>query len=200
MDMSYPAVEGRIKDAIEAFYSRKNPNRSAIAREFDVPPERLRSRLNGRPSQSEVRGLHNRLLSPDQDKALVLFYQRLSNAGTPARLNSVKGEAIRLLRQDWDPAKPFPKIGPHWAKRWMDRQPDLFKVKRKPLAAERKNAHNLDLIAAHFERFRKLVQEHGIHPEDMWNCDEKGYRIGMARSNWVISVDLLVVECCWPPQ
>ena len=90
MDMSYPAVEERIKDAIEAFYSRENPNRSAIAREFNVPPERLRSRLSGRPSQSEVRGLHNRLLSPDRDKALVLFFQRLSNAGTPARLNSIK--------------------------------------------------------------------------------------------------------------
>lgn len=71
----------------------------------------------------------------------------------------------------------------------MDRQPDLFKVKRKPLAVERRNAHDLDLIAGHFERFRRKVQEHGIHPHDMWNFDETGYRIGMARSDWVIAVD-----------
>ena len=29
----------------------------------------------------------------------------------------------------------------------MDRQPDLFKAKRKPLAAERRNAHDIDLVA-----------------------------------------------------
>ena len=29
----------------------------------------------------------------------------------------------------------------------MDRQLDLFKAKRKPLAAERRNAHDIDLIA-----------------------------------------------------
>ena len=136
MDMSYPAVEGRIKDAIEAFYSCKNSNRSAITRNFNVPPEHLRSRLRGRPSQSEVQGLQNRLFSPNQDQALVLFFQRLSNASTPARLNSIKNEAIWLLCQDWDPAKPLSKIKLHWAKRWMDWQSDLFKVKRKPLAAK----------------------------------------------------------------
>jgi hypothetical protein len=41
----------------------------------------------------------------------------------------------------------------------------------------------------HFERLRKVVQDHGIHPDDMWNFDETGYRIGMARGDWVIAID-----------
>ena len=189
MDQSYAAVEKRIKDAINAINTRKNAKHKAIAREFQVPYDRLRNRLSGNPSKSEVRGMHNRLLTPDQDLALVLFYEKLSNAGTPARLNSIKSEANRLLRQTCDPTKPPPEIDPQWAKRWLDRQPKLSKVKRKPLAAERKNAHDVNIIAKHFERVRSVVQEHGIHPHDMWNFDETGYRIGMARSDWAIAVD-----------
>ena len=161
MDQSDAAVEKRIKDAIDAINTRKNAKHSAIAREFNVPYDRLRNRLAGAPSKSEVRGLHRRLLTPDQDLALSLFYQRLSDAGTPARLNSIKNEANRLLRQTSDPANPPPPIGPQWAKQWLDRQPNLFKVKRKPLAAERKNAHNVDLIEKHFERVKNVVKEHG---------------------------------------
>ncbi len=94
-----------------------------------------------------------------------------------------------MTRQDCDPANPPPSVGPQWAKRWLDRQPDLWKVKRKPLAAERRNAHDLDLLAEHFARFRDIVKEYGIQPHDIWNFDETGYRIGMARSDWVIAVD-----------
>ena len=121
MDQSYSAVESRIQDAINALNTRTNAKVKAIAREFKVPYDRLRNRLAGAPSKSEMRGLHNRLLTPDQDLALVLFYERLSNAGTPARLNSIKSEANRLLRQTCDPTKPPPTIGPQWVKRWLDR-------------------------------------------------------------------------------
>ena len=38
-------------------------------------------------------------------------------------------------------------------------------------------------------RFRDIVKEHGIQPHDIWNFDETWYRIGMARSDWVIAVD-----------
>ena len=65
----------------------------------------------------------------------------------------------------------------------MDRQLDLFKAKRKPLAAERRNAHDIDLIITHFVRFRDLVKEHNIYSHDIWNFDETEYRIDMARSD-----------------
>jgi hypothetical protein len=76
-----------------------------------------------------------------------------------------------------------------FVKRWMDRQPDLFKIKRKPLAVERRNTHDLELMGAHFEKYKKVVEKYSIHPHDTWNFDETGYRIGMARSDWVIAVD-----------
>ena len=56
MDQSYNAVEGRIQEAIDAIRTRQNTSRRVIAKEFDVPEERLRSRLNGHPPKSAVRG------------------------------------------------------------------------------------------------------------------------------------------------
>ena len=34
-----------------------------------------------------------------------------------------------------------------------------------------------------------MIKEHDIHPHDIWNFDETGYRIGMARNDWAIVVD-----------
>lgn len=121
MDQSYAAIELRIQNAIDAINTRKNAKHSAIAREFHVPYDRLRNRLAGNPSKSEVRGLHYRLLTPNQDLALSLFYQKLSDIDTSARLNSIRIEANRLLLQTCDSTNPPPPIGPKWAKRWLDR-------------------------------------------------------------------------------
>ena len=65
MDNSYQAIEARIKDGIQAYHAQKKPNLSAIAREFSIPIDRIKSRLNGILSRSEVRGVHNRLLTPE---------------------------------------------------------------------------------------------------------------------------------------
>ena len=62
-NMSYNAIEARIKDVIEAYYTSENPNRSAIARQFDVSPKRLKSRLKDYLSKITIRGLYNRRLT-----------------------------------------------------------------------------------------------------------------------------------------
>ena len=87
MNNSYHAIEARIKDAIEAYYAQQKSNLNAIAREFSVLIDRLKSRLNGIPCKLEVRGVYNRLLTPEQDIALTQYFQRLVNSGTPPRLN-----------------------------------------------------------------------------------------------------------------
>lgn len=107
MDQSYSAVKSRIQDAINVLNTRTNAKVKAIAREFEVPYNRLRNRLAETPSKSEIRGLYNRLLTPNQDLALVLFYERLSNINTLARLNSIKSKINRLLRQTYNSIKPL---------------------------------------------------------------------------------------------
>ena len=142
----YQETEILIQNAIDAIHERDNPSIRAITKEFHVPYSRLRSRLNGRPSKSVVRGRHNRALKPDQEQALLSFFQRLDEMGIPARYSMIQRKAEALLIQDLPPSYPRPHLSRKWAKRWLDRQDNLFKVKRKPLAAARKNAHDVELL------------------------------------------------------
>ncbi len=43
----------------------------------------------------------------------------------------------------------------------------------------------------YFETYKAVVDEFEIQPEDQWNFDETGYRIGMQREDWIISVDVV---------
>ena len=65
----------------------------------------------------------------------------------------------------------------------MQRHPDLFKVKRKPLAAARKSTHNRELLQGHFDRVKETRHSLGTTPADEWNCDETGFRIGINGGN-----------------
>ena len=154
MPETYEEVEKRISEAIAAINLRENVNRNKIAQEFRVPVQRLRSRLNGNPSARDVRGLHLRKLAPDQEKALHDYFVQLDKTGMPARLHMIEQAPNSLLRMSSDPAAPPPFVGPQWAKRWLNRQKDLFKVKRKPLAAARKNAHDPEFLMEDFMMYK----------------------------------------------
>ena len=186
---TYQQTEILIQDAIDAINKRDKSSVRAIAREFRVPYGRLRSRLNSNPSKSDVRGLHNRALKPDQEQALLSYFQRLDEMGIPARYSTIQRKAEAVLAQDLPPTYPRPNLSQKWAKRWLDRQYDLFKVKQKPLAAAQKNAHDVELLQGHFMRFKELKDKYYIFDEDIWNFDETGFRIGMARSDFILSVD-----------
>ncbi len=173
MAATYAIIEDRIQKAITALNTRDNVTRAKVAREFDVPVQRLRSRLKGH--SPAVRGLHNRALKPDQELALHTYIKRLDELGLSARLNLIESAGNLLLRQDYPRWAPPLPLGPKWAKRWLNRQSDLHKAKRKPLAAVRKNAHNLELLKGHFDAYDEVVKRYGMTKENTWNFDGTGY-------------------------
>ena len=126
-------------------------------------------------SKTKVRGLHNRRLKPDQGLALRLYLLKLDSLDIPARLHMVEVAAYSIPRQTASDSTPPPPLGSHWIKRWLKRQSDLYKIKRKPLAAERKNAHDLELLIGHFEKYQEVVNKYGINPKDRWNFGELGF-------------------------
>ena len=118
---AYHRTEILIQDVIDAINERDKSSVRAIAREFRVPYGRLRSRLNGRPTKSDVQGLHNRALKPDQEQALLSYFQRLDEMGIPARYSTIQRKAEAVLAQDLPSTYPRPTLSRKWAKRWLDR-------------------------------------------------------------------------------
>jgi len=51
----------------------------------------------------------------------------------------------------------------------------------------RKAAHDLVLITDWFKRFNALREEFGVANKDIWNFDETGFRIGVRRSQWIVT-------------
>ena len=60
MRKTYAEVEKRLEQAVIAMQTRKKPMRSKIAREFQVPVQKLQLQVEDKPPASMVRELHYR--------------------------------------------------------------------------------------------------------------------------------------------
>ena len=60
--------------------------------------------------------------------------------------------------------------------------------KAKPLAAEMKNAHIVTDIQTYFSSFQSTVALLGITPDDIWNMDEIGFRVGCGVTHLVVTL------------
>ena len=69
MAESYQEIEDRIDDAICTLNEAEYPNISQTAREFDVPPQRLRRRFKDVQNKIQCEG-SNKKLSEDQELVL----------------------------------------------------------------------------------------------------------------------------------
>ena len=54
-------------------------------------------------------------------------------------------------------------------------------VKEKPIEQAREEAMNVYNIRDWFRKLEVIMREHDIFPEDFWNMDEMGLRIGIGR-------------------
>lgn len=105
----------------------------------------------------------NKALSEAQEQAICEYIDRLDSWEMSARPQIVERAANYLLSLDGLNRV----VGPYWTRWFLDHHPEYFKYKQKPLAVERKNAHNLKDIEEYFETFRKLVEWFGLVPEDI---------------------------------
>ncbi len=189
MTSTYAIIEGRIQKAIEAINTRENSNRAEIAREFRVSYERLRSRLKSYQFKTAVRELHNRALKSDQKSALRQYLIKLNQLDLSARLHMMQSTTNVLRAQDFSRWNLSSLLSDKWIKWWLNKKSDLFKAKRKSIAADRKNAHDSKVLQTHFDEFNEMIIKYDITKNDTWNFDEIDYRMSIARFDWIVTVD-----------
>jgi len=189
---SYSSVESRIKEAITELLQRahdENPDLAAAARDFDLLPQQLRARWNGRGCK-KTRLQTNRRLSEEEELAVCQYLDRLDRIGTSARLHMITGCANAiLLHVHSDQSIPIPSVGEHWAWRFLDRHPEYHIRKQHMIDTDRKDAHNPASILGWFGRCAKVCDKYGIQARDQYNFDETGFRIGIGRDQWIITRD-----------
>lgn len=188
MPDTYHDIESRITDAIIELDIRENPNVAAVARQFEVPATRLRSRWKGRKSKTE-RGGHNKALSEAQESAICQYLENLNGGGPKARYKQLEQAANALLRKGHTGGGKPPTVGGHWAARFLQRHPQYVAQKQKPLFEERKNALKPETFQTHFEDYRITKTEKEIHDEDIYNFDETRFRARVGKDQWLITKD-----------
>ena len=188
MSETYEQIEARILEAVPVHENQPDRPISTLADEFDVPYPRLYARLNGRQSRID-RPATNKKLTSDMEEGLCQYLHHLDRIGTAARLPMVTGAANSILRRNHVGGGDPLTVGEKWTKRFLGAHPEFYIRKQKTLDINRKNSHDPDLIEGWFRRLKEQIEEKGILLDDMYNMDETGFRIGVGKNQWIVTID-----------
>lgn len=182
----YKYRESQLAKALDAWGKNIYKSKAACAKEFGVEPRLFQRRIQLGRSKS-TRDPAGGKLSEHQELALKEYIEFLDDIELSLRILLIRNAANALLRHA-NPGSAPPRIGKNWVARFLRRNPQFFIRKGKPLAAERKNAHKVEDIAKYFENYEEVVREYGITPDDTWNMDETGFRVGCGVSHLVVTL------------
>ncbi|KAJ5424748.1 hypothetical protein N7445_010721 [Penicillium cf. griseofulvum] len=91
-------LEDRIIKALEAYHAAKKPKIASIAREFSIPYQTFRGRVQGRKSQA-AQTPGNKALEPKQEKALILWIDTLDQAFSPPSAARIQGTTLQIIQR-----------------------------------------------------------------------------------------------------
>ena len=175
------AEEKAYDGLIQGFYA----NATVAALANGVQPRTIQRRVLGVPSAIGRPPTHT-ALDDAQELAVIEFIKLRQSFDMCTRLKVLSSLANDILKQ----AGLDRTVGPLWATRFVKRHPELHKRKQAPLATLRKEV-TLEEILENMQEFRILRNAFGITDDDTWNMDETGFRIGVGKSQWVVSIHKL---------
>jgi hypothetical protein len=104
--------------------------------------------------------------------------------GRPAKKRFIRAAANSVRQQNGHPDP----VSRQWTYRFLKRHPEYHQRRTKPLSYERQAAQDKDSIDAHFQNFDTLRKKgSGALPENIWNFDETGFRIGCLQGQLVFT-------------
>ena len=82
---------------------------------------------------------------------------------------------------------PPPQVSKCWADRVLELHPEYLLRKQRVQEIDRKNAQHPDIIQEWLQKFKAICDEYEIPPQDIYNFDESGFRIGLDRNQWTVT-------------
>jgi hypothetical protein len=105
MPNTYIEIENQIAKAVDAYNSDKKQKITRLAEEYCVPYYRLYRRIHDGKSKS-TRAAANKALNQEQEAALILWIQRLDDAGCSPTPEMIEQCANAILKRAVDPDDP----------------------------------------------------------------------------------------------
>ena len=176
-------IERRSSGVCEAARTQNNSNIFALAREFGLPYQRLRGRVNGREILKQRRHFP-KALNEEQEAALIQWIRRSDSVGISPTYRMVEQSANEILARTDEvsaekpartPLKPGPKrlskppriVGKKWVYRFIQRLPeDLCTciTTQKPVEKARFDVAELGVIIYWYDRLEQEIRNGQYSP------------------------------------
>jgi hypothetical protein len=180
----YYEDQARIKEHLPRIKALHKPNVKRYAALHNLPYQRLRHALQGKHDRTSRTQAHW-LLSDHQDLALERYCDAVNEIGFGITKNLVETQANTLLEESFFGSEEAPRVGKHWASRWLARNTRYKRTKAAPMEVARKLAEQPDGILHWFSKLKDIMDSYSVQPDDLWNMDETGCRIGVNRNQYV---------------
>jgi hypothetical protein len=180
-------MESRIQEAVDYLQVHPELKVAAIARQFNVPYGCLRYRLKGRAPKKGSPAA-NIKLSQAEEKALCHYIDRLDRINLAVRVEFVTDTTNYILKEHSSQAasEDCSTVGPNWTTRFLKRH-KYFKRMQKKLHSDRQESEDIPRVNRYFIQLQAVLQNEGISPDDIWNMDETGFRIGVGKNQMIVT-------------
>lgn len=185
--MASQTTEMRTQEALDYYLKNPDSKVATIAREFGISRQRLQRRLQG-INQRPGWKAHNTKLTRPEEAALCRYIDRLDVANFSVRPEFITDAANYILkeRSSSSSSASVPTVGKLWTTRFIRRHRYL-RQRQQMLDSNRQSSEDVNRVIAYFNSLRKVIDEEGVIPEDIWNMDETGFRIGVGKDQLIIT-------------
>ncbi|KAG8743240.1 hypothetical protein FRC10_000241 [Ceratobasidium sp. 414] len=166
------ALQLALKDVLEDKMSQR-----AAAKLHGVPQTTLGDRLRGAQDRQSAHE-HEQHLTPTQEKEIVAWCAEMERQFLPVRVSHIRAYAEAILHKQAVPGAEV-KLGEHWVDRFQARNPELRVVTSKQIDQKWVMAKNPTNIMDYYVKLSNIFDTYNIPPAQRFNCDEKGWQIGM---------------------
>lgn len=177
-------MEAKIQEALQYIKEFPSAKVAAVARDFGVPRGRLRYRLEGRTTLSDRPPTHAKLTGPEE-KALCCYIDRLDRINLSVRTEFVTDAANTILKERSGSGESL-TVGRKWTARFLKRH-KYGKRLQKKMHLDRQASEDIERVNTYFQRLSTIMTDEGIPPEDIWNMDETGFRIGIGKDQFIVT-------------
>lgn len=179
----YAQREANIQEALATGRAQDQPNWKQIARDTGINYYTLLRRVNGGKSRLDNKPVNKRL-DDSMEAALVGYVKSCDKLGIAPLLPMVRNAAHFILHEAYPDSPP---LGEHWLRRFMGRQSELFRKRQRRQELDRVLQHDKTMVLGWFERLKKVRIDYGVDPDNIWNMDEVGYRIGVGQDRSIVT-------------
>ena len=170
-------TEEREKAMQKAIASVKNKTYNSIdqaAKELGVSKATLNWRLKGEKSRCEGKENQQRL-TPQEEKALAAWISASAAVGNPVQHDFICEMAEHLIKQRIGDDEIIPQLSDSWVPSFLRRHRHLKTIMTRAIEMSRMKEVTKEQVLHFNEEFRRLIKEHNIRLEDIFNVDETGF-------------------------